>query len=189
METPARDEYIALRETIRARGTARMLLLPAVIAAWAATAIATAAVIAIAISTLVPLMVLVAGFEAIYALHLNVERIGRYLQVFHERDGGWEHVAMAYAQRFGGDGPDPLFGRIFVMAASVNFIPAALGGDTTAEIVVLGIFHLLFINRIRMARAGSAKQRAQDLERFTWLRENPNREPPVPNPEVADHES
>ena len=70
------QEYVALRETIRARGTVRMVLPPAVIAAWAATAIATAAVITIAISTLVPLLVLVAGFEAVYALHLNVERAG-----------------------------------------------------------------------------------------------------------------
>ncbi len=164
-----RDEHLAMRETIRARGTARMVLLPAVIAAWAATAIATAAVITIAISTLVPLMVLVAGFEAVYALHLNVERIGRYLQVFHEADGGWEHVAMAYGQRFPGNAPDPLFGRVFVMATSVNFIPAALGGDVP-EIVVLAVLHLLFINRIRVARAVLARQRAEDLERFTTLK-------------------
>ncbi len=167
---PARDEYIALRDTIRVRGTARMLLLPVAIAAWAATAIATAAVITVAISTLVPLMVLVAGFEAIFALHLNVERIGRYLQVFHEASGGWEHVAMAYGQRFGNGAPDPLFSRIFVLATSVNFIPAALGGDLP-EMVVLAVLHLLFVNRIRIARGACAKQRAQDLERFAALKD------------------
>lgn len=175
MNPAPRDEYIALRKTIRARGTARMILLPAVIAAWAATAIATAAVITIAISTLVPLMVLVAGFEAICALHLNVERIGRYVQVFHEGDG-WEHVAMAYGQRFGGDTPDALFSRIFVLATSVNFIPAALGGDVS-EIVVLAVLHLLFINRIRVARAASARQRTQDLERFSALKDDQNHDP------------
>jgi hypothetical protein len=176
---PLREEYIAMRETIRARGTARLVLLPAVIAAWAATAVATAAVITIAISTLVPLMVLVAGFEAIYALHFNVERIGRYLQVFHEPEDGWEHVAMAYGQHFPGSGPDPLFSRLFVMAASINFIPAALGGDVP-EIVVLAVLHLLFINRIRVARGVSAKQRVDDLQRFTALKQNPASRIPTP---------
>src|SRR3990170_4795475 len=102
------DEYSALRATIRERGTARIVLLPLVFIGWAGTAVATAAVITVAVSTLVPLLVLVVGFEAVFALHVNVERIGRYLQVFHEPDGGWEHVAMAFGQRFPGTGPDPL---------------------------------------------------------------------------------
>jgi hypothetical protein len=164
------QEYVALRETIRARGTVRMVLPPAVIAAWAATAIATAAVITIAISTLVPLLVLVAGFEAVYALHLNVERIGRYLQVFHEDGAGWEHVVAEYGQRYPARAPDALFSRVFVMAASVNFIPAALGGDVP-EIVILAVLHLLFINRIRTARLASAHQRTTDVERFTALKQ------------------
>ena len=53
-------------------------------------------------STLVPLLILVAGFEAIFALHVNVERIGRYLQVFHEDDDGWEQVAMQFGRFPGG---------------------------------------------------------------------------------------
>src|SRR5882672_3243542 len=103
------DEFRVLRATIQQRGTARMLVLPVIFVGWAGTAVATAAVITVAVSTLVPLLVLVAGFEAIFALHVNVERIGRYLQVFHEPDGGWENVAMAYGQRFPGKGPDALF--------------------------------------------------------------------------------
>ena len=88
MQTEVRHhaEYVALRATIRERGTARMLLVPFVITAWAAVAVATSAVITVAISTLVPLLVLAAGFEAAFALYTSVERIGRYLQVFHERD-------------------------------------------------------------------------------------------------------
>ena len=73
-----------------------MLLIPFVFTAWAAVAIATAAVITVALSTLVPLLVLVAGFEAAFALYTNVERIGRYLQVFHESENHCcEHVAKA----------------------------------------------------------------------------------------------
>jgi hypothetical protein len=165
---PRADEYQAMRATIQQRGTARMVLLPIIFIGWAATAVATAAAIGVAISTFVPLLVLVAGFEAIFALHVNVERIGRYLQVFHEPDGGWEHVAMAFGERFPRTGPDPLFNRLFVLATSVNFLPAALGGEVP-EVIVLAVLHLLFINRIRLARAFAATQRAQDLERFKTL--------------------
>lgn len=168
------DEYLAMRNTIRERGTARMVLLPIVFIGWAAAAIATAAVITVAISTLIPLLVLVAGFEAIFALHVNVERVGRYLQVFHEPEdpednAGWEHVAMRFGERFPGSGPDPLFGRLFALTVSANFLPAALGGSTL-EIVIVAALHLAFIYRIRSARAFAARQRAEDLERYSALR-------------------
>jgi hypothetical protein len=61
------DEFRVLRATIQQRGTARMVVLPIVFVGWAGTAVATAAVITVAISTLVPLLILVAGFEAIFA--------------------------------------------------------------------------------------------------------------------------
>ncbi len=162
-------EYAALRDTIRQRGTVRMALVPVIFIGWAATAIATAAVITVAISTLVPLLVLVAGFEALFALHMNVERIGRYLQVFHEADGGWEQVATAFGQRFPGAGPDPMFAQLFVFGISVNFLPVALGGELP-EIVVLAVLHLLAVYRIRMARGAARRQRAEDVERFQSLR-------------------
>jgi hypothetical protein len=162
-------EYAAMRQTIRERGTARMVLVPIIFIGWAATAISTAAVITVAISTLVPLLVLAAGFEAIFALHVTVERIGRYVQVFHERDGGWEHVAMSFGQRFPGTGPDPLFSRLFVFAISANFLPVVLGGEVV-EIVVVAVFHLVLINRIRLARTYAAAQRAADLQKFEALR-------------------
>src|SRR5690606_16775374 len=116
-------EYAALRATIRERGTARMVLMPIVIAAWAAAAIAAGAALILPFATLLPLMILAAGFEGVLSLHMNVERIGRYLQVFHEEAGGWEHVAMAFGQRFPGGGTDPLFVRLFVAAILVNFLP------------------------------------------------------------------
>jgi hypothetical protein len=163
------DEYRALRQTIQHRGTARIAVLPLAFIGWAATAVAAAAVITVPVSTLVPLLVLVAGFEAVFALHVNIERIGRYLQVFHEHEGGWESVAMIFGQRFPGSGPDPLFSRLFVLATSVNFFPAALGFESIPELVLLAIPHFVFINRIRMARAFAAGQRVQDLERFRSL--------------------
>jgi hypothetical protein len=171
-------EYTALRATIRERGTARMVIAPLVFIAWAATSVATAAVITVALSTLVPLMVLAAGFEAIFALHTNVERIGRYIQAYHESTSGWEHVGMEFGRRFPGGGPDPLFGRLFGVAVSINYIPAALGG-TPIELVVLGILHLLVIFRIRVARKAASGQRALDLERFQSLRGSDRGQTPV----------
>lgn len=178
-------EYLALRGTIRERGTARMVLLPVIFIGWAGAAIATAGVITVAVSTLVPLLVLAAGFEAIFALHMNVERVGRYLQTFHESDGlssdtleddsppawGWERVAMAYGQRFPASAPDPLFGRLFVLAISVNFLPAALNFEFVAELILLAIPHFVLINRIRVARITAAGQRVEDLRRFNQLKE------------------
>jgi hypothetical protein len=166
------DEFRALRATIQQRGTVRMLVVPLTFVGWAATAVATAAVITVAVSTLVPLLILVAGFESLFALHVNVERIGRYLQVFHEgEDTGWETVASRFGQRFAPALPDPLFGRLFVLATSVNFLPAALGWENIPELVVLAALHLLFINRVRLARAFAAVQREKDLERFIAIKQ------------------
>ena len=189
--TSKEDEFRALRATIQQRGTVRMIVVPLVFVGWAGTAVATAAVITVAISTLVPLLILVAGFESVFALHVNVERIGRYLQIFHEREEiGWEAVASRFNQRFAGAGPDPLFGRLFVLATSVNFLPAALGWENIPELVVLAALHLLFINRIRLARTFAAAQREKDMERFETLRTEIQQSecvnPRIRNPMVRD---
>jgi hypothetical protein len=166
-------EFEALRATIRERGTVRMILLPVTLALWGAIAIATTAAVAVPIAALVPLLVLTAGFEAIYALHVNVERIGRYIQVFHEPDGGWEHTALVFGQRYPGRGPDALFSGIFLIATALNYLPVALGG-TTPEMVVAGLLHLLLAIHIGTARRRAGKQRALDLEHFELLK---NEEP------------
>ena len=163
------QEYAALRATIRERGTVRMILLPVTFAIWAGVAVATTATIQLPIGALLPLLVLAAGFEAIYALHINVERIGRYLQVFHEPDGGWEHVAMAFGRRFPGRGPDALFSALFLMATAINYLPVALGG-TTPELVAGGVLHLLLAFHIGTARSRATQQRQLDLERFETIK-------------------
>lgn len=163
------EEFAALRATIRERGTVRMILLPVTFGLWAGVAVATTAAIQLPIAALVPLLVLAAGFESIYALHVNVERIGRYLQVFHEPDGGWEHVAMTFGQRFPGRGPDALFSGLFLMATALNYLPVALGG-TTPELIVGGLLHLLLALHIGTARSRASKQRALDLERFQAIK-------------------
>lgn len=175
MESTVRDlEFAAMRATIRERGTLRMALVPLILIGWAGVAVATAAIITVALSTLVPLMVLAAGFETLFALHVNVERIGRYIQAFHEPRGtGWEHVAMSFARQAAKGTPDALFGRLFILATSVNFFPAALGGAPW-EIALVGAGHFAFLFRIRTAQGYAASQRTHDLTRFEALRSEPS---------------
>ena len=77
-------EYSALRATIRERGTARVCVFAAGVAAWGALTVATAVLASTPLATLLPLVVLASVFEAVFALHAGVERVGRYLQVFYE---------------------------------------------------------------------------------------------------------
>jgi hypothetical protein len=168
------EEYRALRATILDRGTARHWILVAGVGGWAALAIAVAALAAAPVATLLPLLFLAATFEAIVALHTGVERVGRYLQVFHETapgDAAWEHVAMAYGRTFGGGGIDALFSPIFWAATLFNFIPVMLSGPVAVDWAVVGAVHVLFAVRVGAARRQSGRQRAVDLQRFEQLKQ------------------
>ena len=166
------DEYRALRATIRERGTARVCIFAGGMAAWAAATIATTALASTPIATLLPLLVLASVFEAIFALHVGVERIGRYVQVFHEEDasGGWEHAAMAFGRPAGAPTTDPLFGVPLLVAALFNIAPAMLLNPLRAELIFVGGAHALFVLRLVVARHAASKQRAIDLERFRQLK-------------------
>src|SRR5687768_14183278 len=96
-------EYRVLRETIARRGSLRVLLIVVTLTAWASLGVVLVLLSPVPLHSTLPLAILTAGFEAIYALHVGVERIGRYLQVFYEEtavDGvasapRWETLAMA----------------------------------------------------------------------------------------------
>ncbi len=169
------EEYIALRATIRERGTARVWIFVVGLALWGVLLLGTAATMLAPVGTLLPLLLLGSVFEAVYALHTGVERIGRYLQVFHESGGTptsarWEHTAMAFGRADARGGPDPLFATLFVLAALCNFIPAMLAGAVPVEWAVIGACHLLFVGRVMLAKRQAAGQRAADLERFETLK-------------------
>jgi hypothetical protein len=176
------DEYGALRATIRERGTARVCIFVAGIVAWTAATIATAALASSPIASLLPLLLLACVFEAIFALHVGVERIGRYLQVFHEGSGesggsresqgsiGWESTAMAFGRPHGAATTDALFTVPFLLAAVFNIAPALLLNPIRAELIFVGGAHVLFVLRLVVARVAASRQRAIDLERFKKLR-------------------
>ena len=168
------EEYKALRATIRERGTVRVWIFLTGFAAWAALALTTAVLAAAPSTTLLPLLLLAAAFEAIFTLHMGVERIGRYVQVFHEaadERASWERTAMAFGPLPRSGGADPLFLACFGIAAALNFTPVLVAAPVAVEVIVIGAAHLLFLVRLAAARRAAAGGRAGDLARFLQMRD------------------
>lgn len=154
-----------------------MVLLPVTVIAWSVMAAlllyGPAFLLSpVPLASLFPLVVLAAGFEAIHALHVGAERIGRYLQVFYEAaaDGPrWETTAMAVGPALPGGGIDPLFTFVFAAAAVLNALTAILPQPTTLELAAVGALHGAFLVRVVRARMAAARQRAVELESYRAL--------------------
>jgi hypothetical protein len=166
------EEYKALRATIRVRGTARYCVFVIGLAFWALVASA-ATFVSLPLITVLPLVLLAGTFEAVFALHVGVERIGRYLQVFY--DDSWEQTAMAFGAPLAGTGSDPLFAVVFGLATMCNFVPVLLAEPVRVELAVIGGSHALFIIRLVVARQVAKRQRAADLERFRQMKDDDQR--------------
>jgi hypothetical protein len=162
------EEYRALRATIRERGTARIWMFGAGVGLWAALALATATTTVVPLAVLLPLLVLEATFEAVFALHVGVERVGRYLQVFY--DDRWEQVAMQFGRPPGAVRLDALFIVPFLIAVAANLAPLLVSSPVPVEWIFIGGAHALVVLRLLTGRAGAARQRAIDLERFKQLK-------------------
>lgn len=165
-------EFAALRHTIALRGTVRVVLLPLTLLAWATLASTLLRDAPSSLAPLLPLAVLAAGFEAVHALHVGIERIGRYLQVFYEtgRDGpAWETTAMSAGPPLPGGGVDPLFTMAFLLAVLANLLlllPMPIGPATG----LVAAAHAAFVVRVILARRAAARQRAVDLETYRRLK-------------------
>ena len=184
------EEYVVLRATIRERGTRRMTLIVASVGIWALLALLTTSNSPFQpVWTLVPLIVLVAGFEAGFVMHVGVERIGRYLQVEYERGTGapgWEHAAMRFGATASpaGGRTDPLFSAVFMLGVALNTYPTAqqllpaaqFHATGLVEVLIVVLAHLAVIVRILRARSYAAQQRALDLAALT----RQSRSPEVP---------
>ena len=165
------SEYTVLRHTIASRGTARMTLLPVTLIGWALVAGTAHGSRKPSSDGALSLAVLAGGFEAIHALHVGVERIGRYLQVFYEStpDGPmWETTAMSVGPALPGGGVDPLFTVVFAFATAAEpafrrFVSvvdhAGAGRDRPACTRAL-------LARLVRARGAATRQRAVDLESY-----------------------
>jgi len=173
------EEYRALRATIRERGTARWIVIALTFVAWGAIASVDRLAAGAPALSLVPLVVLAAGFETVFALHVGVERVGRYLQVRYESPDGalpqWEHEAMASSGIDLRTGIDPLASWLFAAAAVLNLMPFLAIGlwfpighppGFAFQFTLAAAATVLFLWRIFRARGIAAIQRDRDFEFF-----------------------
>ena len=176
-----RDEYRVLRTTIAARGSLRSVLALASVAAWAGVLLGVLAWTPYPLASLIPLLVLLAGFEAIRPLHFGAERIGRYLQVFYEEGTdvpkpiadppSWERLAMVFGGSRPGAGGHPLFAVLFGLAIAANYLAVLVPGPLPVELASLAVPHLAFLAWLIATDRALRAQRAADLARFRALRE------------------
>jgi hypothetical protein len=177
------EEYRQLRATIRERGSLRVVLFLAAIVMWAVAAVLVSAYIPLPLASLLALTLLVSGFEAVHALHVGVERIGRYLYVRYESGISfgesettgrpkdprpmWEGAIAAFGagHRASTRPAGGLFAAMFSLAILVNFIIPAPGA-TMPELAGLGAIHGLALVRVLAAQRAAAGQRAEDQKRF-----------------------
>ena len=167
------SEFRSLRQTITLRGTVRMALLPMTLLGWALVAVLLLLFGDLPSAVIFPLAILVGGYEAIHALHVGAERIGRYLQVYYEDTPDtpkWETTAMAVGPSLPGGGIDPLFSVVFISATLANLIPAFTPEPTRPELAILLPLHLAFVVRIVRARGAAARQRAVELESYRAIK-------------------
>jgi len=167
-------EFAALRQTIAARGTVRAAVLVAVVVAWGALASVQGLFADLPLLALIPLVVLGCGFEAVWGLHVGVERIGRFIQVTYEsaQDGAsWETTAMRASPGLPGGGADPLFTVVFAAATLVNLGVAFVAQPTPLEAVLLFGCHAALWLRLARARILAGRQRRADLDALNAARQ------------------
>jgi hypothetical protein len=174
----ARSEYLVLRRTIGQRSALRHILFVGGTGIWALSLTAVVAWTTAPFAYLIPLLTLVATFEAIRPLHFGAERIGRYLQVFYEEIGeaqrplrdtpSWERVAMQFGT-VPGVGGHPLFLPVFVLMIAVNYIASLYSWPAPVDHLLLALPHALFGGWAWSAHRAMKKQRAIELERMRQL--------------------
>jgi hypothetical protein len=127
------------------------------------------------VAAAIPLLLLLATFEAIRPLHFGAERIGRYLQVFYEEAGeadraladtpSWERVAMRLGH-VPGVGGHPLFVPVFFLATVVNYLAVLIPAPVPIEMAVMAVPHAAFIAWLIAADRAMRRQRAAELEQL-----------------------
>lgn len=179
-------EYRSLRDAVSARGHLRAALALAGVSTWAMVLVATLVWLPYPLAAIIPLMVLVTTFEVIRPLHFGAERIGRYLQVFHEEAGNgegarltapaWERTAMAFGAAVPGAAGHPLFVPLFAIATLVNTLAVLLPRPVPVEMALLAVPHGAFLIWLAITDRAMRAQRTKELARFRDLRGHKKRD-------------
>ena len=179
------EEFRALRATIRERGSVRFIVTLITFSAWAAAILTTSVLLPFTLFCLVPLTVLAVGFETTFALHIGVERIGRYLHVHYESahpdaatgQAQWERTVSRF--RAAGGGVRPLMPALFIAAGLLNITLGAANGldgengwlaDDLLALAPIAALHAGFLVRVVLAQRFSDTQRERDQHEFERLR-------------------
>jgi hypothetical protein len=173
-----RSEYLVLRRTIAQRGALRPILFVSGIGIWSMTTIAVLVWLPYPVAAFIPLLVLIATFEAVRPLHFGAERIGRYLQVFYEEAGeterplrdtpSWERVAMKFGS-VPGVGGHPLFVPSFLLATLANHFVAMQSAPGFVASIVIGAVHAVFAAWLFANHRAMKKQRQIEVERMRQM--------------------
>ena len=181
MNDLAAAEFVALRDTIQTRGGARPFALLSGLIGWAVVLTVILVWLPNPMASVVPLLVLLGTFEVVRSLHLGVERIGRYVQVFFEEGAGdcapktppaWEHMAMIFGPRVPGAGVHPFFLPVLLLADLVNFLAVVFPGPVMVEVTSLAVPHLALIIWMLYCDRGMRRQRATELARYRALKDS-----------------
>lgn len=169
------EEFRQLRATIRERSTARVVVSLITFVSWAAIALALRHWDESAVCSLVPLVVLIVGFELAFALHVGVERIGRYVAVFYEgppQAPKWETAIAAFGRSPAAKATRThvLLTGEFIVAAGLNLVVLVVAVRPDAYVsslsIVLAVIHVGFIARVVLALRQAVRQREADTGAF-----------------------
>ena len=129
------EEFRALTAAIRERTTVRVLVVVVAWVGWAALALTIMLVVPAPLLLLVPLVLLLAGFEANLKIIRTTDLMAAYLRVTFEEGRGvatWETVS-ASLDRGRATRDDPLFFWAFMAFVAASYLCVVLASGETAD--------------------------------------------------------
>ena len=174
------EEFRALTAAIRARTTVRVLVVVVAWVGWAALALTIMLVVPAPLLLLVPLVLLLAGFEANLKIIRTTDLMAAYLRVTFEEGRSvatWETVSASLERRGRATRDDPLFFWAFMAFMAASYLCVVLATGETAEatarnrqdaidLALVTSVHLAVAARFAMARRWLRAVREADRARF-----------------------
>jgi hypothetical protein len=188
------EEFRALRTAIRERTSARLLFLAIAWVGWASLATAIMLVLPAVPLLVLPLVVLLAGFDVNLAMVRGAEHIAAYLRVACEERRavpGWETASADLARRHPESVADPLFFWLFAAVLGANYLCVVLAVGETADpaihvredsldLALVTALHVAVLVRFVLGRRGLMGGRERELQKVRAVtgRENVTSPPP-----------